>query len=278
MKEIERLVSSIEKKEKLVAMLAPCFVAQFDYPEIIGQLKRLGFDKVVELTFGAKIVNRKYHEILEKNKGLWISSVCPGVVETIKKRMPQYEKNILKVYSPMIVTAKVCKKVYPKHKIAFISPCEFKKTEAKITKDVDIAIGMTELQELFDKYNILPKKSKKDESFDMFYNDYTKIYPIAGGLSKTLHTKGILKPEETKKIDGMAEILKFLKNPDKRVRFLDVTFCIGGCIGGPLLTREISLEEKKKRVIEYVKQSLHKSIPKGKLGKFKEAKGIKITY
>ena len=114
MEEVSKLVSSIEKKEKLVAMLAPCFVAQFDYPEIIGQLKRLGFDKIVELTFGAKIVNHKYHEILEKSKGLWISSVCPGIAETIKKQMPEYKKNLLRVYSPMIVTAKVCKKIYPK--------------------------------------------------------------------------------------------------------------------------------------------------------------------
>ena len=95
---------------KYVAMLAPSFVVDFSYPEIISQLKDLGFDKVVELTFGAKMVNREYHEILAHSKKLMISSVCPGIVETIKAKYPHYQKNIIAVDSPMIAMAKSAKK------------------------------------------------------------------------------------------------------------------------------------------------------------------------
>jgi hypothetical protein len=52
---------------KYIIMLAPSFVVDFSYPQIIGQLKELGFDKIVELTFGAKMVNREYHKILENS-------------------------------------------------------------------------------------------------------------------------------------------------------------------------------------------------------------------
>ena len=38
---VPELEAELKKKSKLVAMLAPCFVAQFDYPEIITQLKDL---------------------------------------------------------------------------------------------------------------------------------------------------------------------------------------------------------------------------------------------
>lgn len=277
---ILELEEALNKKEKLVAMLAPCFVAQYDYPEIITQLRDLGFDKVVELTFGAKLVNHECHKILKKDneKHFLISSVCPGSVATIKSQFPQFEKNLIRVYSPMIVTAKVCKKEYPLHKTVFMSPCNFKKQEAGTTNDVDFAIGMSELQILFDKYKIKPRKSKVNPKFDLFMNEYTKIYPLAGGLAKTAHVKQILKEGESKSIDGIQNVIAFLKNPDKKVKFLDANFCVGGCIGGPLLTQTRTLEEKKKRVLEYVHKALHESIPKGEMGVLKRAKGIKLTY
>src|SRR4030043_218032 len=112
---------SFPLKEKSVAMLAPSFVVDFSYPNIISQLKGLGFDKVVELTFGAKMINREYHKILEHSKELVISSVCPGIVETIKAKYPQYKKNLINVDSPMSATAKICRKIYPEHKnLSFI--------------------------------------------------------------------------------------------------------------------------------------------------------------
>lgn len=273
---INELKKELSNHTKLVAMLAPSFVVNFDYPQIITQLKDLGFDKTVELTFGAKIVNAEYHKQIKKSKKLLISSVCPGSVYTILEKKPEYKKNIMRVYSPMIVTAKICRKLYPKHKIVFISPCYFKVKEAETTKDVDIAIGCNELQKLLEENNIKPRKIK--DLFDMFYNNYTKIYPLAGGLSKTMHVKGILKPEETKVIDGIDDILKFLDKPDKKVRFLDCNFCKGGCIGGPCLRKDLTLNQKKKRVISYVKKARKLDIPEKNKGLLNKAKGIKIKY
>jgi len=275
---VKELESEIKAKSKLVAMLAPCFVAQFDYPEIITQLRDLGFDKIVELTFAAKVVNHEYHKILKKSSGLLISTVCPGSAYTIKSQMPKFEKNLIRVYSPMIVMGKICRKAYPKHKIVFMAPCNFKKIEAQTTEDIDIAIGMDELDALFKKYKIKPRKAKNHPKFDKFFNDYTKIYPLAGGLSKTAHVKQILKEGESKAIDGIDKVLDFLKHPDKKVKFLDANFCVGGCIGGPLLTQTKTLEEKKSRVLAYVEKALHEKIPGGSKGVLKEARGIKLSY
>ena len=274
---IRELNAELDKGSKLVAMLAPCFVAQFDYPEIISMLRELGFDKVVELTFAAKIVNREYQKILGKSKGLMISSVCPGVVSTVKSCFPKYEKNIIRIYSPMIVMGKICRKAYPKHTIVFFSPCNFKKMEAETTDDVDIVVGMDELGKLLDKRGIGPRR-KKAEKFDKFYNDYTKIYPLAGGLSKTAHLKKIISIEKSKVIDGIADVIKFLKNPNPETRFLDANFCIGGCIGGPLLDQHKTLAEKKERVLAYVKKAMREKIPEGEKGVFKQAKGIVLRY
>jgi len=266
---------SFPLKGKYVAMLAPSFVVDFSYPQIIFQLKELGFDKVVELTFGAKMINRDYHKKLKTFNGLIISSVCPGIVETIKEKFPEYKKNLISVDSPMVAMAKICKKTYPQHKIVFISPCNFKKVEAKQSKIIDAVMDYKELKNIFLENKISEKKySKKKILFDKFYNDYTKVYPLSGGLSKTANVDNILKCNETKIADGIAEVIKFLNNPDKKIKFLDVTFCKGGCIGGPCVNSKRPILFRKKKVLGYMKKSSNEDIPENKKGLVEKAKGI----
>ncbi len=259
-------------KGKYLVMLAPSFVVDFSYPKIISQLKQLGFDKVVELTFGAKMVNREYHKKLKNSKGLLISSVCPGIVETIKKNYPPLKKNLIQVDSPMIAMAKICRKFYPSHKIVFIAPCNFKRIEAAQSKEVDFVIDYKELKRIFSKQKF--KNTKGKFLFDKFYNDYTKIYPIAGGLFKTAHLKNLVKPEETRILGGAKEVCNFLNNPDKRVKFLDATFCKGSCIGGPCVNSNLPIGIRRKKVLNYLKKAKTEDIPENRKGVLEKAKGI----
>jgi len=57
--EADKLIELIEKKEKIVAMLAPSFPVVFDYPQIVGMLKRLGFKYVAEVARGAEETNKQ---------------------------------------------------------------------------------------------------------------------------------------------------------------------------------------------------------------------------
>lgn len=262
-------------KEKYIAMLAPSFVVDFSYPKIILQLKDLGFDKIVELTFGAKIINKEYQKYMKEKNNLIISSVCPGIVETIKYNNSKYKTNLIPIDSPMIATAKICKKNYPKHKIVFISPCNFKKSEAKKSRLINEVIDYKELNKILIKNNLQNKKYRRKKIyFDKFYNDYTKIYPLSGGLSKTANFKGIIKKEEVKIIDGMNKVNAFLKNPDKKIKFLDVTFCKGGCIGGPCINSKLPIFLKKRKLMKYMNIAAKEKIPFGKKGIIKKAKGI----
>ncbi len=272
-KSVENL--SFPLKGNYIAMLAPSFVIKFSYPKIITQLKELGFDKVVELTFGAKMINREYHKKLKNFKELLIASPCPGVVEAIKSKVPKYEKCLARIDSPMVATAKICKKVYPNHKTVFISPCYYKKIEASKSEDVDFVIDYAELNKLFVKFKIL--NNKKKIYFDRFYNNYTKIYPIAGGLGKTAHLMGVIDKNEIKTIDGITDIIKFLNKPDEEIRFLDALFCKGGCIGGPCIISPLSLRERKKKVLEYLKNFKKEDIPEARKGLMDKAKGINFS-
>lgn len=276
--DIQKIERVLREKE-CIALLAPSFIAEFDYPEIITALKRLGFKKVTELTFGAKMVNRNYHEILKENK-MFISTACPGITYFIEQNYPEFKENLVKVDSPMIATAKICKKNYPQYTRIFISPCSFKKQEAESSKYLDYVIDYQQLKQLFTKNNISMKKEArgKIQKFDGLYNDYTKIYPVAGGLSKTAHLKGIIKKNEVKIIDGVDKVKKYLdtykKSPDKKIRFLDINFCAGGCLGGPFIKEEKSIAKREKRMKKYMKFAKQASIKKQNKGWIKKAEGI----
>jgi len=268
-KRAEELRKDIKKK-KIIALLAPSYVAEFDFRNFRARLRKLGFRKIVELTFGAKLVNREYHKLLGKSEGLIISSVCSGVVDFIQKNMPAYGENLAKIDSPMIATAKICKKIFPEYKLCFISPCNFKIIEAEKSGIIEYALDYQELKK------ILPEKFGKNNKLDMFYNEYTRIYPLSGGLSKTAKLRGVLKNGEEKVIDGITEVKKFLEKSEKRVKFLDCNFCAGGCIGGVYLSSK-NIQEKREKVLEYLEAAKKETISKINLKRLKKIDKIKFV-
>ncbi|MBT7102501.1 hypothetical protein HN935_03245 [archaeon] len=275
--QIEKLLQ--DKNQLAIALVAPSFVTDFKYPSLIYRLKKLGFDKVTEVTFGAKMINRDYHKILKTSKGLMISSPCPGIVTTITNKFPKLKSKLIKVDSPVVAMAKICKKHFPNHKTIFISPCDFKKVETESCKTLDHIIDYDQLKLLFQKNKIGRPifKRKSDWLFDKFYNDYTKIYPLSGGLAQTAHLKGTLKEDEVAVIDGINKVIKFLENPDPKIKFLDCLFCDGGCIGGPHTSKKLTIPQKYNKVIRYLKKSKKQDIPEDRKGLINIAKGLKFT-
>jgi iron only hydrogenase large subunit-like protein len=88
----------------------------------------------------------------------------------------------------MVIMNRFVKKEYgPDHKTLFIGPCFAKKMEAK-QYGIDYAITFKELHDIFThnkENNIAPKEftysvtEDGTPDFDKFYNDYTKVYPLA---------------------------------------------------------------------------------------------------
>jgi len=269
----KKVLELLRSKQKTCIMAAPSFVVDFDYKTFVPLMRGLGFDKVTELTFGAKMVNHEYHKFIGKNRKKqekFIASVCPASVELIKNKYPDLKKFLLPFDSPMVAMAKIVSKNFKGHRIVFLSPCNAKKSEAKKSGIVDIAITFTEMKQILSVEK--PKPAKVSHLFDRFYNDYTKIYPLAGGLSATLHAKDILKKEEVVECDGCVDMIKlFDSHPDKV--FYDILFCKGGCIGGPNVASKDSITERKKRVLAYLKLA-EKEYAGKRIGLEKYAKGI----
>jgi len=280
-KELTKLIKDLKAKKKMIAMIAPSFVIDFDYNTIVTRLKEIGFDKVTEVTFGAKIVNEEYHKILKENPHFKISSACPTIVTLIKKEFPHYKKNLVKIVSPMVAMGRILNKNYPNHKVVFIGPCFQKKLEAKtFSKNIYNAIMFKELKQLFEHWEKekLEKRKIKVNTFDSFYNDYTKIYPLTGGMKDSLHYKGIVHENKIIVEDGIPNLIKLLNSDmPEHIEFLDILNCPGGCIGGPGIISTESVRKRKEKIKKYLIVSKRKKIGGKRIGLNKFVKGIDFT-
>jgi iron only hydrogenase large subunit-like protein len=174
----------------------------------------------------------------------------------------------------------ICKKFYPNYKQIFVGPCLTKKMEAEELGGIAGAITFKELNTLFNEYKI-PEEitdGKYMKTFDKFYNDYTKIYPLSGGLSSTLHHEHILQKKDIFIKEGMKNIVKILDDFKdgwyKNYKFLDILTCEKGCIGGPGMAGHHPLSKRKKRVLKYREYARRYEKDLGRTGKKVHAEGI----
>jgi len=74
---------------RVVACLAPSFPAEFiemDYTQLVGMLRALGFELVVEVSFGADLVARRYWDLmLSCNGDRYISTTCPAIINFVER-------------------------------------------------------------------------------------------------------------------------------------------------------------------------------------------------
>lgn len=253
--EIKEFLNFIDKKQNMVAMIAPSFPIDFEYPEIIGMLKRLGFKYVVEVTRGAIQTNKELLALLKLHPDRrYITNPCPTIVRLIRNKFPELEQYLTPIDSPMSATAKIVAKKYPEYKKVFIGPCIAKKMEAKEDyPELEILVlTYKELKKVFEMKKIVPEKKDKLCSFDI-KGLGTRLYPISGGLAQSSCLNERLTDPEMDVISGPELVLKFLKEFPVRtdLKALDILNCEGGCINGPGICSQEPFSTRRQKIINY---------------------------
>lgn len=266
MGEPQILLKLLENKEKLVALLAPSFPVVYKYPEIIGKLHRLGFLAVVEVSAGAVETNKQVLEKLKSDKkARVITAPCPNIVRLIRKNFP----NLLKYLatgadSPMSAAAKIAAEKWGDAKVVFIGPCIAKKLEAGEDRASQNILVLTykELDEVFEKRGLADGAPTDGGALFSVEADRTRLYPISGGLAESSEARELLAEDEIQVVSGPTLSRKSLENfESSEVRLLDVLFCDGGCINGQGISSNLSLNERRKRVIDYKESRRRASQP-----------------
>ena len=252
----EQLKILLEKKEHLVAMVAPSFPIMYGYPEIVTKLKALGFEYVVEVSVGAKKTNESVIKILKENpNSRFITSPCASFVRYVRTKHPEFLKYLaFQADSPMVATAKIVHEKYPNYKPVFIGPCIVKKLEA--SEDYPelnmLVLTYKEIEKILSEKNLSALPVNPLDTFDLAERS-TRIYPFDGGLTDSSGIRSVLKDDEIRIISGYknceATLSEFETN--KKIRFVDILFCEGGCINGPGIISSLPVEERKKKVLEY---------------------------
>lgn len=252
----EHLKMLLEKKEHLVAMVAPSFPIMYGYPEIVTKLKALGFEHVVEVSAGAKKTNEAVAKLLKENlNSRFITSPCASFVRYVRTKHPEFLKYLtFQADSPMVATAKIVHEIYPNYKPVFIGPCIVKKLEA--SEDYPelnmLVLTYKELEQILNERGLSTLPANSQDTFDISEGP-TRIYPFDGGLTESGGIRSLLKNDEIRIVSGYKNCEALLREfeENKKIRFIDVLFCEGGCINGPGIESTLSAEDRKKKVLEY---------------------------
>ena len=269
---VEKIYDLLDRKDdkyKTVAIVAPSFPAEFhDYKDpasIIGMLKELGFDLVVEVAFGADLVANEYKKIFDNDnnkKNSVIVANCPAIISFIELYHPDLVNRISDIVSPMIATARVVKEKYGENcKIAFIGPCISKAAEATdplLKNEVNDVLTFREIRKMFEEKKILPKSDKVMQEFDPPIGGKGAIFPITRGMLQSVNIKEDLTEKKIMIAEGRTDFPDLINEYETgalKDYHLDL-LCCNGCIMGAGMSVADKRFFKRDAVSKYVKKKL----------------------
>ena len=236
--ETEKVRVLLQSGNPVVVSLAPSFVANYDGVGINAMrdaLQKLGFYDVEETAIGATIVKKEYERMLkEDERDIIITSCCHSINLLIQKYFPAELEYLADVVSPMQAHCMDIKKRFPNAKTVFIGPCVSKKDEAEHYEGiVDAVLTFEELTQWLKEANIELKKEMDSDP-----ESRARFFPTTGGILKTM-TKDA--PGYTYlALDGVENCIDALKDIESgkiHKCFIEMSACVGSCIGGPVMEK-----------------------------------------
>lgn len=234
----EKVKVMLQSGAHVYVSLAPSFAANYEGVGIESMkeaLKMLGFYDVEETAVGATIVKKEYERILKEDKPeLLISSCCHSINLLIQKYFPNVLPYLADVLSPMQAHCRDIKTRDPQAKTVFIGPCVAKMDEAEFYSGItDAVLTFEELSAWLAAENIelKPEREKNEKT-------RARYFPTTGGILKTMDCN---EDDYTYlAIDGVENCIAALREIEAggiKHAFIEMSACIGSCIGGPVMEK-----------------------------------------
>ena len=249
---------------RIAACLAPSFPAEFDDIEprlLVAMLRRLGFDLVCEVSFGADLVAAEYRRLLSEHRDRsFIGTTCPALVGFVERYHPDLVPQLAPIVSPMLALSRVLRRRHGSDlPIVFIGPCIAKKGEARsapVQGEVDAVMTFVELRRLLAK-NYVPGVEIEPSDFDPPRGAFGALFPIHRGLLRAasipedLLSGGVIAAASNE----FVEVLNAFEAGDLNVRLLEAV-CCEGCIMGAGFSGDAPLFRRRDRVSRYVRRCM----------------------
>lgn len=232
-----------------IALPAPALYGQFNNLEnvdyILTGLKKMGFDKIVEVSKGAEYISNATRIMFETGvmKKPVISVACPAVVRLIRTRFPNLIPNLLPLSAPIDMAVKIARKEAKEETglsdedigVFFISPCPAKRT-AIHSPLCSADSGINGAIAIKDIYPVLLQTMEKLKSEEIEPINDSGIIGV-GWASSGGEAAGLLK-ERYLAADGIENVINVLEEvEDEKLNdldFIELNCCTGGCVGGVL--------------------------------------------
>ena len=243
-----RFFNDLEKGENISILIAPAFKANYpgQYEKILGGLKALGVNRMINVSFGADITTWGYLNYIQKNNFVGgISQPCPAVVSYIEKYIPELIPKLFPVQSPLMCAATYARnEMGITDKFAFISPCIAKKMEIDDPNNAGLVQYNVTFEHLV-KY-MKEKNVTGEFSGDEIEYGLGSFYPAPGGLAENV--KWFLGSSVfIRQMEGERRLYDWLHKNEDRIKynetpflFIDALNCENGCICGTAVNPEKS--------------------------------------
>ena len=236
--ETEKVKVLLQSGDPVIVSLAPSFVANYDGAGINSMrkaLKKLGFYDVEETAIGATIVKNEYERMIkEEDRDIIISSCCHSINLLIQKHYPAALEYLADVVSPMQAHCNDIKQRYQNAKTVFIGPCVAKKDEAEHYEGiVDAVLTFEELTEWLKSENI-----EIEPETDNDICSRARFFPTTGGVLKTMAQENT--GFTYLALDGVENCIAALKDIESgkiHKCFIEMSACVGSCMGGPVMEK-----------------------------------------
>lgn len=234
----EKVKVLLQSGAPVYVSLAPSFAANYRGVGIESMreaLKKLGFFDVEETAVGATIVKNEYEKLIrEEKRDIVISSCCHSINLLIQKYFPTVLPYLADVLSPMQAHCKDIKKRNPLAKTVFIGPCLSKKDEA------DYYTGITDAVLTFEDLTnwLSAEHIELEAKTDSLEKSRARFFPTTGGILKTMRCDA--EDYTYMAIDGVENCiaaLREIENGGIKHAFIEMSACVGSCVGGPVMEK-----------------------------------------
>jgi iron only hydrogenase large subunit-like protein/two-component sensor histidine kinase len=258
----ERVMELVKSGSKTALLLAPSFPAEFkeydDYRVVVGMMRKLGFDYVIENAIGADVIAKVYEDMINHDfEDPHISSDCPAIVNYISRYHPELMHYVPPIGSPMVVSARISRLEYGDDlKIVFAGPCIAKKAESE---EVDEVLTFIELRELLAMNEISPLNSELSD-FDPPHPGKGSIFPVSRGMLQTVNKTEDICEGNVIVAAGKVNFKDALKEFEAgllNTNHLEL-LCCEGCIMGPGMTKGGKKYSRRKLISNYVQDKLNR--------------------
>ncbi|MBN1296682.1 4Fe-4S dicluster domain-containing protein [bacterium] len=240
---VRGLINSDDPVAVILDTAFPAAFPDWDYRELVGAIRALGFTWVTEASFGVDLVTNRQKSVLQDpSQALQISTVCPAVVDFVRKFAPSMIPILASVVPPMISMSRVLRQVYgPSVRIVYASPCIAHKamiSETQWGNDIDAVITFEELTEMLDADRVAQEIDVTEIPIPSDFDPPFGRLGIYGGLplGTAVASDYTCNPVDTLVVDASGprrciRILNGIINESITHGFIDMLFC-RGCVEG----------------------------------------------